>query len=68
MNTYKITWEIELDAESELEAAKLALEIQRDKHSTATIMVVTNEDGNDRVVDAVSGSWIVCDWASNKTW
>ena len=30
---YKVKWEIELDAESPEEAAKLALEIQRDPES-----------------------------------
>jgi hypothetical protein len=42
MNTYLVTWEIELDAENEFEAAKVALEIQRDRGSDATFFDVTD--------------------------
>ena len=40
LKTYKVTWEIELDATSPREAAELALEIQRDPFSTATVFTV----------------------------
>jgi hypothetical protein len=36
MAEYKVTWTMELDAESHLDAAQLALSIHRDPHSEAT--------------------------------
>mgnify|MGYP001579035048 CR=1 FL=1 len=42
MPEYRVTWIIELDAESHEKAAKEALEIQRDPGSTATVFVVKN--------------------------
>jgi hypothetical protein len=38
--SYVVTWEIELDADSPVEAAKLALAIQRDPNSIATVFKV----------------------------
>lgn len=35
MKTYLVAWEIDIEAESPMEAAKRALEIQRDPQSTA---------------------------------
>ena len=40
MKSYRVTWMIELDAESPVQAAELALEIQRDPGSIATIFGV----------------------------
>lgn len=40
MNTYRVTWEIDVEAESPLEAAERAREIQRDPDSTATVFGV----------------------------
>jgi len=40
---YTVTWEIELDAHSPEEAARKALEIQRDSTSTATFFNVDGE-------------------------
>lgn len=37
---YTVTWDIDIDADSPEEAAKLALEIQRDPNSTATYFSV----------------------------
>lgn len=39
--SFKINWTIELDAPNELEAALLALEIQRDTDSSALAFTVT---------------------------
>jgi hypothetical protein len=38
---YRVTWTIEIEAESAKEAAKTALFIQRDPYSTATFFEVT---------------------------
>lgn len=40
MPLYRISWVIDLDAETPLEAAQLALEVQRDPNSIATVFVV----------------------------
>tara|TARA_B100000767_G_C19524333_1_gene433832 strand:+ start:308 stop:490 length:183 start_codon:yes stop_codon:yes gene_type:complete len=40
---YSVVWEINLDANSYREAAELALEIQRDKDSTALFFEVTKD-------------------------
>jgi len=42
LKTYKVTWEMELDATSPREAAELALEVQRDPHGTATVFNVVD--------------------------
>lgn len=47
---YRVTWIIELEAGSFEDAARLALEIQRDPGSLATHFIVTNKDGDDREV------------------
>lgn len=48
MKTFNVLWEIEIDAETKEEAAKKALEIQRDPNSTATIFIIegTNVDAD----------------------
>jgi len=48
---YRVTWIIDLDAESFEEAAQEALEIQRDPDSLATHFTVTDEDGRTKEVD-----------------
>jgi hypothetical protein len=40
MSEYKVTWTIDLDAKSPRDAARKALEIQRDPDSTATCFEV----------------------------
>ena len=41
--TYRVKWEIDIDAPSPEEAAKKALEIQRNKESIATVFEVTEQ-------------------------
>ena len=48
---YKVIWEIDLDAESFEDAARQALEIQRDPMSNATCFTVTDETGTCRDID-----------------
>ena len=43
MKEYVVTWDIEVTANSPEEAAKQALEIQRDKTSTATVFKVWDD-------------------------
>lgn len=50
MREYLVEWRIEIDAESEEDAARRALEIQRTPGSTATVFHVTNEEGDEPVV------------------
>lgn len=42
MSSYKVTWEIDIEANNPLDAAIRAQEIQRDPASTATIYMVRN--------------------------
>ena len=49
MKTYHVTWEINIDAESERDAAERALAIQRDAASEATVFDVIVEDGANTV-------------------
>ena len=49
--TYRVVWDIELDASSPLEAAKFAKEIQLDPKSTANVFDVNEMDENDQDVD-----------------
>lgn len=42
MNTYRVIWEIDIDAENEVEAAQKALQIQRDSNSEALFFDVKN--------------------------
>jgi hypothetical protein len=51
MAEYLVTWEINLNAESPLEAARKALTIHRDPKSTATVFVVTDEEGETKQID-----------------
>ena len=48
---FKVIWEIDLDADSPVEAARLALAIQRDPYSIATHFEVFSEDGVQTIVD-----------------
>jgi hypothetical protein len=50
MMEYRVTWEIDVDAESPEEAARIAQEIQRDSDSWATVFTV--EDHRDFGMDA----------------
>lgn len=48
---YLIVWEIELDAGSPEEAARLALKIIRDKASMAHVFKVYDESGEEHSID-----------------
>jgi flavin-binding protein dodecin len=48
---YRVIWIIDLDAESPEEAAKEALEIQREPGSTATVFEVTEWESGKTIVD-----------------
>jgi len=50
---YHLKWEIDLTADSPLEAAKEALAIQRDLDSIASVFTVTDKDGNETIIDAI---------------
>lgn len=51
MPQYRVTWEIDIEAETPEEAARKALAIQRNPASTATVFNVTAEDGEMEDVD-----------------
>lgn len=52
MNHYLVTWEIDIDAASCEEAAGLALAIQRNRHSSATVFEVKDlQTGSTTTVD-----------------
>jgi hypothetical protein len=44
MILYRVTWEIDIDAESPRQAAERALEIHRDPKSIATVFEVQNRE------------------------
>ena len=48
---YRVVWEIDLDAESVEDAARQALEIQRDPASIAMCFIVTDETGTRQEID-----------------
>jgi hypothetical protein len=51
MTTYSIKWEIEIDAKTPEDAARKALEIQRDPASIATVFDVYEKEGNHTCID-----------------
>ena len=51
MATYKVTWLIDVDADSSHGAARQALEIMRDPTSIATVFTVMDDQGNSVDVD-----------------
>jgi len=55
MKLYRVTWVIDLEADSPEEAARKALEIQRDPDSTATVFEV-QEHHQDRFGRPVSAA------------
>lgn len=50
--TYYVTWSIEVEATSPKVAAEMALEIQRDPESIATVFMVYDENGAVTRIDA----------------
>lgn len=51
MTMYRVTWEIDIDADSLEDAAEQAREIQLDRDSIATVFDVTGPDGHKITVD-----------------
>lgn len=51
MPEYLVRWEINMDADTEREAAELALDVQRDRTSIATCFDVFRQDGTSEMVD-----------------
>jgi|GEM_PF-3251141 hypothetical protein len=51
MTSYSVNWQIDIEAESPVEAARQALKIHRDRNSTATVFDIYDEDGNHTRVD-----------------
>lgn len=49
--TYRVKWEIDIDARTPKAAAQLALAIMQDPYSTATVFDVAEPDGNQLTVD-----------------
>jgi hypothetical protein len=47
---YKVKWEIELECNSPEQAARYALQIQRDFDSQGTYFLVTDEIGNEKPI------------------
>jgi hypothetical protein len=50
---YQVTWKIEVEAESFEHAAQIALDIQRDPNSIATLFEVKDASGTIRELDMV---------------
>ncbi len=53
MPEYRVKWEVDLIANSPEDAARQALEIQRDLGSVASVFTVTDEDGKVTEIDAI---------------
>lgn len=51
MTSYRVVWEIDVTAESAIEAAQAALDIQRDPNSTATVFSVFTEKAGPEQID-----------------
>lgn len=49
MNSYRVEWVIDIDADTPEDAARQALAIQRDPESIATVFEVMLEDGEEPV-------------------
>lgn len=60
MTEYEVIWKIDIEAESAKKAAGIALEIQRDSDSTATVFTVISSDGYIDVVDITYERSLCC--------
>lgn len=49
MNRYRVTWVINLEADTPREAAEQALAIHRNPESIATVFDVCNDDGTEPI-------------------
>lgn len=47
MNRYRVTWVIDIEADTPRDAAHAALAIQRNPNSTATVFDVSDDAGDD---------------------
>lgn len=57
MKEYRVVWEIDITADDPIEAAKYALNIQRDPCSWATVFDVYDENGCHKV-DVMDPTWL----------
>lgn len=55
MKSYRVVWEIDIEANSPQEAARRAFEVQHDTGTLADHFTVYDEDGNSTEVDAAQG-------------
>lgn len=62
MTTYRVLWEIDIDTDSAAEAARLAIQTQRDLDSTATCFTVVDPSGNETHLDLVTFGCAECDY------
>lgn len=51
LKSYKVTWVIDIDAESPEEAASVAQTVQRDRNSTANVFYISDESNKEVIVD-----------------
>lgn len=58
MRSYKVIWEIELDADSPEEAAREAFKLVKDPDSWATVFTVIDPGGHEKEVDLSSDNEI----------
>jgi len=56
MQNYLVEWKIDIEAESPLDAARKALETQRDPASIALVFDITDEEGHWSLVDLLMGT------------
>lgn len=54
MKQFLVTWEIEIGAETALDAAEQAIEIMRDRDSMATVFKVFDETGECEQIDLLA--------------
>ena len=50
---YHVMWEIDIEADTPEEAARIALDIQRNPESTATVFTVTDEEDEMTNIDLI---------------
>ena len=55
MTSYIVSWDIDIYADSPLEAAQKALECQRDPDSTSVVFVVRGDDNSSTTIDLAEG-------------
>ena len=51
---YHVMWEIDIKADSPEEAARIALDIQRNPESAATVFTVTDEEDEMMKIDPIA--------------